>query len=182
MIGFALFTAASAQVTIPLPWTPVPVTGQTLAVLVSGSALGWQAGAASQILYILLGTVGLPFFQNGTSGWDVVSGATGGYLVGFVVCAAIVGVLAQMGQDRRIASSIPAMLAGSAVIYMFGVPWLAHVLGVDAKRAIELGMAPFVIGDAFKLMAAGLLLPAAWRLTRGRQDDEPDEKRRGEVH
>ncbi len=174
MVGFALFTAASAQVTFPLPWTPVPVTGQTLAVLLSGAALGWRAGALSQLLYVALGAVGLPFYQGGTGGWSVVSGATGGYLVGFVVAAAVVGALAERRQDRQLLTSIPAMLAGSAVIYLFGVPWLAHELGVNATRAIELGMAPFVIGDAFKLVAAGALLPAAWKLARVDRDDERD--------
>ena len=166
VVGFALFTAVAAQVRFSLPWTPVPITGQTLAVMLAGASLGWRDGACSQLLYILLGLIGLPFFQNGTSGWSVVSGATGGYLVGFVVAAAIVGALAERGQDRRILTSIPAMLAGSAVIYLFGVPWLAHVVGVNATRAIELGMAPFVVGDLFKLLLAGALLPAAWKLAR----------------
>ena len=164
VVGFALLTAVAAQLTLPLPWTPVPITGQTLAVLLSGATLGWRAGGVSQLVYILLGGMGLPFFHDGQGGWSVVSGPTGGYLVGFVVSAALVGALAERGQDRRLLTSLPAMLAGSAVIYLFGVPWLAHVLDVGVPRAIELGMAPFVIGDCFKLVIAGALLPATWKL------------------
>ena len=166
VVGFALLTAAAAQITFPLPWTPVPVSGQTFAVLLAGATLGWQAGSASQLLYLFLGSVGLPFYAGGTSGWAVLSGTNGGYLVGFVVAAALVGRLAERRQDRTLLTSIPAMLAGTAVIYLFGVTWLAHVLDLDAATAVEKGLAPFVIGDAVKLVAAGALLPAAWRLTR----------------
>lgn len=164
VVGFALLTAAAAQVAIPLPWTPVPVTGQTFAVLLAGGTLGWRAGGASQLLYVLLGAVGLPFYADGASGWQVATGATGGYLVGFVVAAALVGLLAERRQDRAVLTAVPAMLAGTAVIYVFGVTWLAAVLDADATTALTKGLIPFVIGDAVKLVAAGLLLPAAWRL------------------
>jgi biotin transport system substrate-specific component len=173
VVGFALLTAAAAQVTVPLPWTPVPVSGQTFAVLLAGAALGWRAGAASQLLYVVLGAIGLPFYSGGASGWTFLSGATGGYLVGFVVAAALVGLLAERRQDRSVVTSVPAMLAGTAVIYLFGVTWLAHVLGTDAVGAMEKGLLPFVIGDMLKLVAAGALLPVAWRLARpGVADDE----------
>lgn len=164
VVGFALLTAAAAQVTIPLPWTPVPVTGQTFAVLLAGATLGWRAGGASQLLYVALGAVGLPFYADGAGGWQVATGATGGYLVGFVVAAALVGLLAEHGQDRTVLTSVPAMLAGTAVIYLFGVTWLAAVLDVDATTAMTKGLLPFLIGDAIKLVAAGLVLPAAWRV------------------
>jgi biotin transport system substrate-specific component len=164
VVGFALLTAAAAQVTIPLPWTPVPVTGQTFAVLLAGATLGWRAGGASQLLYVALGAVGLPFYADGASGWQVATGATGGYLVGFVVAAALVGRLAERRQDRSVLTSVPAMLAGTAVIYLFGVTWLAAVLDADATTALTNGLVPFLVGDAVKLVAAGLLLPAAWRL------------------
>ena len=164
VVGFALLTAIAAQITFPLPWTPVPVTGQTFAVLVTGAALGWRRGAAAQLLYVALGAAGLPFYADGASGWEVATGATGGYLVGFVLSAAIVGALAERRQDRSVLTSVPAMLAGTALTYLAGVSWLAHSLGVDATTALELGLTPFVIGDAAKLVAAGLVLPAAWRL------------------
>lgn len=170
VVGFALITAVAAQITIPLPWTPVPLTGTTFAVLLAGAALGWRAGAASQILYNLLALAGLPFYQDGQSGWTYATGATGGYLIGFVVAAAVVGFLAERGQDRSVATSVPAMLAGTAVVYLFGVAWLGHVLDASAVTALEKGMLPFVIGDALKLVIAGALLPAAWRLVPSRQD------------
>ncbi len=166
VVAFALFTALTAQFQIHLSWTPVPITGQTFAVLLSGAVLGWGAGAASQILYVAMGTFGLPFFAQGTHGWNVVKGASGGYLVGFIFAAALVGLLAEHSEDRKFLTSIPAMLAGTAVIYLFGVAWLAHSLGISAEKAIELGLAPFVIGDAIKLLAAGIVMPAAWRFAR----------------
>jgi len=164
VVGGALLTAAAAQVSLRLPWTPVPVTGQTFAVLVVGGALGWKRGAASMSLYMLLGALGLPFYAGADRGWEAATGVTAGYLFGFVVAAAVVGHLAQRGQDRRFETSIPAMLAGMAVIYVFGVGWLAIHLGVDSATALELGLVPFVIGDAIKLAIAGLLMPLAWRL------------------
>jgi biotin transport system substrate-specific component len=166
VVGFALLTAAAAQLQVALPFTPVPVTGQTFAVLLTGAALGWRLGAASQLLYVTLGAVGLPFYAGGERGWEVATGATGGYLVGFVLAAALVGALAERRQDRTLLTAVPAMLAGTAVIYLCGVAWLAHVLSVDATEAMELGLVPFVIGDALKLLLAGALLPAAWRIAR----------------
>ncbi len=166
--GFALFTALMAQIEFPLWFTPVPITGQTFAVLLAGAALGWRAGLASQALYVGLGAVGLPFYSGGDGGWNVVTGATGGYLVGFIAAAALIGYLAEREQDRSIATAIPAFLAGSAVIYLFGVTWLAHSLGVGATEAMELGMVPFIIGDLVKVALAGVALPAAWKLVGGR--------------
>lgn len=164
IVGFALITAASAQITFHLPWTPVPVTGQTFAVLLSGAALGMGRGAASQLLYVALGAVGLPFYADATGGWTAASGATAGYLVGFIVAAALVGRLADGGEDRRPLTALSAMLLGSAVIYAFGATWLAHDLSISAAKAVELGVAPFLIGDAAKVVLAGLGLPVAWRV------------------
>ena len=165
VVGFALLTAAAAQFEIRLPFTPVPITGQTFAVLLSGAALGSLAGGASQLLYVALGAVGLPFYAGGDSGWEVVSGTTGGYLVGFIVAAYVVGLLAERRQDRTLSGAIPAFLAGSVVIYLFGVPWLAHVLDVSWEEAVGFGLTPFVIGDLVKIVFAGVLLPTAWRLS-----------------
>lgn len=164
IVGFALLTALAAQIVIPLPWTPVPITGQTFAVLLAGASLGWARGGASQLLYVALGAVGLPFYAGGEGGWTAATGATGGYLIGFVVAAAIVGLLAERRQDRSFVTSLPAMLTGTAIIYVFGVSWLAHSVVVSWVKAVELGMAPFLVGDLVKLLAAGLLLPAAWKL------------------
>ncbi|MEE8332052.1 MAG: biotin transporter BioY [Acidimicrobiia bacterium] len=166
IVGFALLTAAAAQLSIRLPFTPVPITGQTFAVLLAGAAAGSWAGGASQLLYILLGGIGLPFYADQASGWDVVAGATGGYLVGFVAAAWLVGYLAERQQDRTMATAIPAFFAGTVVIYLFGVTWLAADLGVSATEAMELGLVPFVIGDLLKAGLAGTLLPAAWKLAK----------------
>jgi len=164
VVGGSLFVAALAQVRIPLPFTPVPVTGQTLAVLVVGAALGARKGAASLLLYLIAGLIGLPVFHGGTSGAAVVLGPTGGYLIGFVVAAWLIGVLAARGLDRRIPTALLAFLAGEAVIYLFGVAWLSFFLGW--KGALIGGLLPFLLGDALKLVAAALLLPAAWKIAR----------------
>ena len=168
VVGFALLTAAAAQVRISLPFTPIPITGQTFAVLLSGAALGSAAGAASQTLYLALGLVGLPFYAGGESGWTYATGTSGGYLVGFIVAAYVVGLLAERRQDRTLASAIPAFLTGTIVIYLFGVPWLAHIAGVSWQEAVALGLVPFVIGDLVKAGLAGVTLPAAWRLSGDR--------------
>ena len=164
VVGFALLTALSAQFVIHLPFTPVPITGQTFAVLLSGAALGSMAGAASQGLYVLLGAVGLPFYADATSGWTVVTGATGGYLIGFIVAAWIVGALAERRQDRTVATAIPAFLVGNVIIHLFGVPWLAASLDVGWTEAAALGSVPFIPGDLLKIVLAGVLLPVAWKI------------------
>ena len=165
VVGAAALTALAAQVRVPIPGTPVPVTGQTFAVLLTGAALGWRNGAAGQILYVLVGLAGMPVFQDAQSGWSYATGATGGYLVGFVAAAALVGYLAERRQDRTVAAAVPAFLAGTVVIYLLGVPWLARTLDVSWTEAVTLGMTPFLLGDLAKAAAAGLLLPAAWKLT-----------------
>jgi biotin transport system substrate-specific component len=162
--GGALLTAAAAQVFVPLPFTPVPISGQTFAVLLVAAALGPARGVASMGLYVLLGLVGLPFYAEGASGTAVVMGATGGYLVGFVVAAWVVGHLARRGLDRTVWGTAVAYVAGSLVIYAVGVPWLAVVAGVGPQQALLMGVVPFLIGDAVKAALAAGLLPAAWRL------------------
>ena len=164
VIGFAALTALAAQIRIPLGFTPVPLTGQTFAVLLSGAALGWRAGASAQALYVAVGLAGFPVFQGGEGGWSYATGATAGYLLGFIISAAAVGYLAEQGQDRRVITAVPAMLAGNTVIYLLGVPWLMHVLGTDLAGGLTAGFAPFVVGDLLKIAAAGLFLPAVWRL------------------
>ena len=165
--GCALFTAALAQVRIPLGFTPVPVTGQTLAVLLAGASLGAWRGAGSQLLYWLLGMVGLPFYSNGTGGWSVATGPTMGYLVGFIVAAAVVGRLAEYRHDRRVLTSIAAMTMGSMIIYAFGAAWLAINLGIPLatgeQNAIALGVTPFLVGDVIKMCLAGLATASTWR-------------------
>ena len=162
VVGAAALTAACAQISLPVPGTPVPMTLQTAAVLLAGAGLGWRAGALSQLLYVAAGVAGAPIYADGVGGWAAATGPTAGYLVGFVLAAALVGRLAERGQDRSVLTSVPAMLAGSAVIYACGVTWLARSLGLSSQDAIAAGLAPFVVGDVVKLVAAGLLLPAVW--------------------
>ncbi len=166
MVGFAMLTALAAQVRIPIPGTPVPITAQTFAVLLAGAALGARAGAGSQLIYWAMGALGLPVYANASGGWEAAVGATGGYLAGFVVAAAVVGWLAQRGRDRTVRTAVPAFFAGNAVIYLIGVPWLiVTVPGFDTLAAgLAAGFTPFVVGDIVKVAAAGLLLPAVWRL------------------
>jgi biotin transport system substrate-specific component len=161
--------AGLAQLEIRLPFTPVPVTGQTLGVLLVGASLGSALGALSMVLYLAQGALGLPFFAGGASGWDALrtTSATGGYLLGFVVAAAVVGAVAQRGWDRDVRSSISAMFLGELVLYLVAIPWLMQALHVGLERALVLGLAPFVVGDALKLLVAAGALPAAWRLLRG---------------
>jgi len=184
VVGFALLTALLAQVAIPLWFTPVPITGQTFSVLLAGAVLGWRAGAASMSLYWVLGATGLPFYAEARGGWNVATGATGGYLIGFVAAAALIGYLAERRQDRSVATAIPAFLAGSVLIYIFGLVWLAQTLDVGTARAMELGLAPFVIGDLVKVALAGVALPVAWRAVgvspRRRRGEYPEGAERSE--
>ncbi|MEN8238534.1 MAG: biotin transporter BioY, partial [Actinomycetota bacterium] len=124
MVGFALLTALAAQLYIPVPGSPVPITGQTFAVLLAGAVLGSKAGAGSQMIYWVMGAAGLPFYSEATGGWAAASGATAGYLVGFIAAAWVIGLLAERGQDRSVDLALPAFLAGNSIIYVFGVTWL----------------------------------------------------------
>ena len=169
VVGFALLTAVAAQISIPLGFTPVPLTGQTFAVLLAGGVLGSRRGGLSMLLYVALGAIGLPFYADGAGGWTAATGATAGYLVGFIVAAIVVGLMAEHGQDRKLSTSIPAFIAGTMIIYTIGAGWLAYDLGLPLTAAagepsaISLGVAPFLVGDVFKALLAGALLPAAWR-------------------
>ena len=160
-----LFVTLLAQVKIPLPFTPVPLTGQTLAVLLIGATLGARRGVASIVLYIALGAVGLPVFAGGASGLAYLAGATLGYLIGFVIAAYIIGLLAERGLERSVRTSVLPFLIGTVIIYVCGVAWLTFVLGSFSK-ALSAGLLPFLIGDAIKLLAASLVLPAAWKLVK----------------
>jgi biotin transport system substrate-specific component len=166
VLGGALLVAAAAQISIPLPFSPVPITGQTFAVGVVGSALGMRRGAASLALYVLLGGIGLPFYAQGASGWTQVSGATGGYLIGFVLAAALTGALADRGWDRTFGTAVTSMLTGNVLIYAVGLPWLARSTGAGLEQTLEWGLYPFVPGDVLKLYLAAAVLPAAWRVVR----------------
>ena len=171
IVAGALFIYLTARVAIPVPGSPVPITGQTFGVLLVGGALGFRRGLLAVLLYVLLGVVGLPFFAEGKGGTQVILGATGGYLVGFVVAGALVGRLAELGWDRHIGGAIGAMLVGNAVIYAVGLPWLMAVASYDLPTAVAKGLTPFLVGDILKLALAAVLFPLAWWIV-GRRPGE----------
>lgn len=164
VVTAAVLTALAAQWRIVLPFTPVPITGQTFAVLLTGAALGWKLGAGGQLLYVGVGAIGAPVFSDGSGGIEVIAGATGGYLIGFIIAAALVGWMAEHRQDRTFATMFTAFMLGSVVIYLFGVAGLMISTGMAASAAVEAGVVPFLLGDLIKGSAAGLLLPGAWKL------------------
>jgi biotin transport system substrate-specific component len=175
----AVFIAATANIAIAVPPSPVPITGQTLSVLVVGGALGLRRGMMSVALYLILGLF-LPIYAHQAHGLGTivsfgangpVISAVGGYLVAFLFAAALVGWLAEMGWDRHIGGAVGAMILGEIVIYAIGVPWLALSLHVSPARAIELGLTPFIIGDAIKLAIAAGIFPMAWWLVGRRAGD-----------
>ena len=166
VVSAAALTAASAQVALPVPGSPVPVTGQTLAVLLTAAALGPVRGALGQLLYLIAALVGLPILAQGAGGATAIFGATGGYLLGFVVAAAFVGRLAQGGWSRTPVRVFASYVVGSVVIYTFGATLLAVVTGHDMGWAIHKGVLPFLIGDGLKALLAAGLLPLAWAAVR----------------
>ncbi|HVC24469.1 MAG TPA: biotin transporter BioY [Acidimicrobiales bacterium] len=164
VVGAAGLVGALAQLVVRLPFTPVPVTGQTLGVVLAGCALGWRRASLALGVYLAAGLAGVPWFAGHTSGWQE---ANGGYLVGFVVAAALCGWLAERGTDRTVLRCVPTMIAGEVVLYATAVPWLALALHVGLGRALALGCTPFLAGDAVKMACAAGLLPATWRLVGG---------------
>lgn len=158
--GGAGLTGLSAQFAFLTPLSPVPFTLQTLTVLVVGAALGTKRAVLSMLLYLGLGVVGLPWFAEAGSGWHMPSF---GYIIGFVVAAGVVGALAKRGADRKVASTVALLVAGTLIVYAIGTTWLAFDLGVSAGKAFDLGVQPFLLPDSLKIVAAALAFPAAWR-------------------
>ncbi|MCI0344765.1 MAG: biotin transporter BioY [Chloroflexi bacterium] len=177
IVAGALLIALSANLYIPL--SPIPITGQTFAVLLVGGALGFRRGIASTLLYLVIG-FWFPVYAQRESGVEtilsvqggsLVLGVSGGYLVGFVAAAALVGRLAELGWDRRLVGSVAAMLLGNVVIYLIGLPWLQAATGMSWAMTIQEGLTPFVIGDALKLLLAAVAFPAAWWIVGRRPGD-----------
>jgi biotin transport system substrate-specific component len=169
VLAFAALMPLLARIAVPLPFTPVPITGQTFGVLLAGALLGPRRGALALLVYLAEGLAGLPVFAGGASAWSpsragvpVIVGPSAGYLLSYPIAAFAVGVLAARGWDRRFWRAAAAMLVGEVVIYLVGLPWLGAYVGME--RAVPLGLLPFVPGDALKLLLAAALLPAAWRL------------------
>lgn len=163
VLAAAGFVGGLAQVVVHVPGTPVPVTGQTLGVLLAGSALGLRRGLAALLVYVALGFAGLPWFVGHTAGWQ---GPSTGYLFGFVLAGAVCGFLAERGGDRTMVRAVATMMVGEVAIYLVGVVWLAVDLHVGMGKAVALGFTPFVVGDAVKMALAAGLLPGAWWLAR----------------
>jgi biotin transport system substrate-specific component len=167
-VGTAV-VALTAQIYIPT--TPVPFTGQTFGVLVVGGALGFRRGAAALLQYIAIGALGVPVYAQGESGMGTLFGATGGYLIGFVAAAAVVGRLAELGWDRRLGGAFTTMLVGTAIIYAVGVPWLKAATGMTWSESIATGLTPFLAWDMAKLAIAAVIFPTAWWLVGRRPED-----------
>lgn len=157
----SLILGLSAQVKVYLPISPVPITGQTFAVLMLAALLGSRRGVLAIFAYLAEGALGLPVFAGGI-GLAALIGPTGGYLVGFIAVAYLVGRLAEMGWDRRVSTTIAAMLAGEVVLYTFGVCWLAIMTNI--RTALTVGLYPFIVGDILKVILAAAVLPAGWKL------------------
>jgi biotin transporter BioY len=162
VVGFSLLTSAAAQVVIPIG--PVPITGQTFAVLLTGALLGSRLGAMAMIAYLIEGASGLPFFQSGTGGIQIILGPTGGYLVAFPAPAFITGAFAEHGWDKRFLSAAAAMAIGSVLILLSGWAWLSQFM--PAAVAFQVGVAKFILGDVIKIALAAAVLPSGWLLLK----------------
>lgn len=166
VVGGALFTALAAQIVVHLGFTPVPFTGQTFAVLAVSAVLGSQRAVASQFLYWALGAVGLPFYADAQGGWQKATGATAGYFVGFMLAAWVIGRFADKRETQNFMASLSSMTLGTAIIYVCGTLWLAHSLNIPVANgetnAIKLGIEPFLVGDAVKMLIAASIAPLGW--------------------
>ncbi|AVZ73038.1 biotin transporter BioY [Streptomyces lunaelactis] len=165
VLGGAVLTGIAAQIAVPVPGSPVPVSGQTFAALLVGTALGARRGFLSLALYAVVGMAGMPWFAEGASGYAMPSF---GYILGMLLAATVVGALARRGADRSVLRTAGAMVAGSVIIYAVGVPYLSLATGMSFSAAIAAGLVPFLIGDALKAALAMGALPTTWKLI-GRQ-------------
>ncbi|MEU9876887.1 biotin transporter BioY [Streptomyces phaeochromogenes] len=160
--GGAALTGLAAQIAVPVPGSPVPVTGQTFAALLVGTALGTGRGLASLAIYALLGLAGVPWFAEGSAGATV----SFGYILGMLLAATVVGALARRGADRSVVRMAGTMLLGEAIIYAIGVPYLALAADMTLTQAIAAGLTPFLLGDALKAALAMGVLPTAWKFVK----------------
>ncbi len=172
VVGFSIFMALCARISIPLAWTPVPITGQTLGLLLTGAILGPRRGALAMLLYLAEGAAGMPVFAGGTFGVARLMGPTGGYLFSYPLVAGLVGWLAARGWDRRIPSALLMFVIGNIVVYLIGASWLNIYKATFGQISVMwAGVYPFLIGDAIKIGLAALALPGAWKLFGRRSED-----------
>ncbi|TAN32558.1 biotin transporter BioY [bacterium] len=162
--GYAALVGLSAQIVIRLPFTPVPITGQTFGVLLGAMVLGWRRGLLGMVVYTLVGLAGLPWFAGATGGANAIFLPSFGYIVGFIGAAAVIGRLAGLGLDRTPWGALGAMIAGNVVVYAAGATWLAFAIHVGPATALALGVTPFLLGDALKALIAAGLLPGIWMI------------------
>lgn len=167
ILAGSVFVALMAQVSVPLPFTPVPVTGQTLGVALVGALLGSKRGTLALLTYLAEGAAGLPVFAGGARGLDKFAGPTGGYLIGFLVAAFVVGWLCEKGWDRRFLSAVPAFLLGDSMVFLFGLPWLARFVGTE--KVFAMGLIPFIPGDIIKVILAALVVTGLWPSVKRKQ-------------
>lgn len=163
IIAGSLLIWLCAQVAIWLPFSPVPVTGQTFAVLMIGALCGGRRAGLCVLAYIAEGAAGLPVFAGARAGFMMLLGPTGGYIVGFIAAAYITGSLAERGWDRRVRTTILAMILGNVAIYAFGLLWLSCLMGIN-RTVLTVGLYPFIVGDSLKIALAAVVLPAGWKL------------------
>ena len=167
--GGTIFLAALAQIAVPVPGSPVPVTGQTLGVLLIGTTYGAGLGLATFATYLLVGILGAPVFAGASFGIEKITGATGGYLVGMLVSTYLLGLLANRRMDQRFLTSFPSMILGTLTTFTFGLLWLAHFTGKDWAWTINAGLTPFIIGEALKIIIAGTSMPLLWRFVNAKR-------------
>ncbi len=164
VVSGVLGLAALAQIAVPVPGSPVPVTGQTLGVLLLGTTYGSTLGFTTFALYILAGIAGAPVFANSGQGLDRLVGATGGYLVGMLVATFVLGQFARFRLDQKFLTALPSMLVGTVITFSFGLVWLHQYTGQSWSWTFSAGLTPFIVGEALKIAIAGTSLPALWRL------------------
>ena len=163
-VVFSLLTALAAQIVIPIG--PVPITGSTFAVVLTGALLGSRLGAMSMIVYLFEGAVGLPFFYGGHGGFAHILGPTGGYLIAFPAAAFITGAFAENGWDKRFLTAVAAMAVGSIVILLAGWTWFAVLMNTNMLAAFKVSVAPHIVGDIIKIILAAAVLPTGWALLK----------------
>jgi len=163
IVGGTAFIAGMAQVSLPVPGSPVPITGQTLAVLLVGTTYGARLGAATFATYMLAGIAGAPIFAGGAYGINQVLGATGGYLFGMLLASAVLGYLAERRADQKFSTSFPALLFGNLIIFTFGLTWLHFSLDLTWAKTFSMGLTPFILGEVLKIAIVATSLPLVWR-------------------